>query len=52
MYEQVTLWLHVSTENGHHQANKENFVKGTEIYYSMGSINYITILMLLCADGI
>jgi len=23
----VTLWLHVSTVNGHHQANKEHFVK-------------------------
>ena len=21
----VTLWLHVSTLNGHHQANKEHF---------------------------
>ena len=23
----ITLWLHVSTENGHHQANKEHSVK-------------------------
>jgi hypothetical protein len=23
----VTLWLHVLTTNGHHQANKEHFVK-------------------------
>ena len=23
----VTMWLHVSTVNGHHQANKEHFVK-------------------------
>ena len=25
--QEVTLWLHVSTVNGHHQANKEQFVK-------------------------
>ena len=25
--QQVTLWLHVSTVSGHHQANKEHFVK-------------------------
>ena len=23
----VTLWLHVSTINGHHQANKEHLLK-------------------------
>jgi len=27
MYALVTLWLHVSTVNGHHQASKEHFVK-------------------------
>jgi len=33
----VTLWLHVSTVNSHHQAKKEHFVWGTERYYSVGS---------------